>query len=104
MSGPQLPLKILPKAATDIKQILKYTQRVWGEGQRKKYKAAIDRCLKDIQANPSPRLKSEECSNGYLRRHMDKKYRHYIFYRVTADSIVIVRLLHDSMDSERHIP
>ena len=104
MSGPQLPLKILPKAATDIKQILKYTQRVWGDEQRKKYKAAINRCLKDIQANPSPRIKSEDCGNGYFRRHLDKKYRHYIFYRVTTDSIVIVRLLHDSMDSGRHLP
>lgn len=104
MSGPQLPLKIRPKAATDIKQILKYTQHVWGDEQRQNYKAAIDRCLKDIQANPSPRFKSEECRDGYFRRHLDKKYRHFIFYRVTADAIVIVRLLHDSMDSRRHLP
>ncbi|MEL6556422.1 MAG: type II toxin-antitoxin system RelE/ParE family toxin [Cyanobacteria bacterium J06621_11] len=103
MSGPQLPLKILPKAATDIKQILKYTQRVWGDEQRKKYKGAIDQCLKDIQANPAPRITSENCSDGYLRRHLNKKYRHYVFYKVTSESILIVRLLHDSMDSASHL-
>ena len=104
MSGPQLPLKILPKAATDIKQILKYTQRVWGAEQRKQYKTEIERCLRDIQTTPSPRIRSEKCSDGYLRRHLDKKYRHYIFYKVTDEAILIMRLLHDSMDSNQHLP
>ena len=104
MSGPQPQLKISPKAASDIKQILKYTQSIWGSEQRTKYKKAIDQCLNDIRANPSPRTKSEKCIDGYCRRHLDKKYRHYVFYRVVNGDILVVRLLHDSMDSSRHLP
>jgi toxin ParE1/3/4 len=103
VSGPQPPLKILPKAANDIKQILKYTQSVWGTAQRQKYKGEIVRCLNDIQANPLPRTKSEMCIDGYYRRHLDKKYRHYVFYRVVGSDILVVRLLHDSMDFNRHL-
>ncbi|MEM9164214.1 MAG: type II toxin-antitoxin system RelE/ParE family toxin [Cyanobacteria bacterium P01_F01_bin.4] len=93
----------MPKAIEDIKDILKYTQMTWGPTQRTLYKQAIDKCIQSVGQTPQPRTKADECVPGYLRRHIGKGYRHYVFYRIGEDVVVVVRLLHDSMDFMRHL-
>ncbi|WP_155746815.1 type II toxin-antitoxin system RelE/ParE family toxin [Scytonema sp. UIC 10036] len=104
MSGQKLPLDLRPQARSDIKSILKYTTQRWGAQQRGRYKTLIERCLDSITANPLPRSRKEESIEGYYRRHVGGKGRHFVYYRLLEDSVLVVRILHDSMDVERHLP
>ncbi|ESA37139.1 hypothetical protein N836_00225 [Leptolyngbya sp. Heron Island J] len=82
---------------------MKYTQNVWGEAQRRKYKQAIDNCLLQIKADPSPRSRTETAIPGYYRRHLGKGCKHYVFYKLTNTEILVVRLLYDRMDFGQHL-
>ncbi len=33
-----------------------------------------------------------------------RETRHYLYFRIIEDTIVIVRVLHDSMDETLHLP
>ncbi len=50
---------------------------------------------------PSLGRKCTEVRRGY---RMYPSGSHVLFYRHTADGIDIVRILHERMDYERHIP
>jgi len=89
-------------AKADLKDIGRYTQNKWGRVQRDNYLAMLDGCFQDLANEP---LKGRDCSDirdGY------RKYsagRHVIFYhQILTDTIEIVRILHDRMDVERHLP
>ncbi|KYC41883.1 hypothetical protein WA1_17840 [Scytonema hofmannii PCC 7110] len=105
MSGqnPKLLLELRPQARSDIKDILKYTTQRWGAQQRSRYKKLIERCLDSIAANPLPRSKKEDAIADYYRRHVDGKGRHFVYYRLLEDRVLVVRILHDSMDVDRHL-
>ncbi len=91
----------LTKAAkSDLKDIGRYTKREWGEAQRDEYLTMLDGCFHMLSAHP---FRGADCSNiraGYRRYGTGS---HVIFYRQVADVIEIVRILHGSMDIERHL-
>lgn len=86
------------KAKGDMVEIGRYTQHHWGREQRIRYLTLLDNCFHQLAANP---LKGKGCSdirNGYRKFSVG---RHVIFYRENgADSIQIIRVLHDRMDTE----
>lgn len=104
MSAQKLPLKLSPQARRDFKEILNYTRKTWGIEQRDRYKTLLDSALTTIAANPSIGKRRDEIRADYYSYHVGSRGRHYIFYRVCEDSIVVVRILHDSMDIEQHLP
>jgi predicted transcriptional regulator len=42
----------------------------------------------------------DEVATGYRSTHTA---HHHIFYRVERDTVVVVRVLHESMDVQRHL-
>ena len=104
MSGRKRLIKLKPQAITDIKGILKYTTITWGAQQRTRYKKLLEQCLDKIAANPLHGKQVRYGDSRYYRYHVGRKGRHYVFYTVTEETVEVVRILHDSMDFERHFP
>ncbi len=91
---------VSPRARTDIDDIWNYTVEHWGERQAEIYirlvKAAVEAVVKD----PKVGRTCDDVRLGYRRYPVGS---HVLFYRVTAEAIVVVRILHRRMDVERHL-
>lgn len=90
----------LSKAAeNDLLQIREYTLEKWGKEQVKLYLTELATEFKQLSLAPAM---------GRLRAEIDDSVRsfqvrqHIIFYRQTKTGIEIARVLHETMDLERH--
>lgn len=103
-------LRLSKRAVQDIEGVLVYTQAQFGEQKYERYKALIRQALADIAADPYrlPARHRPEISADVRTFHMarrGKKARQLFLYRVVQEEFVdIGRLLHDSMDIQRHRP
>lgn len=95
-----LPLKLSPKARQDFVDILRYTGEAWGQNQLLIYRNKIDDALKVIGINPEIGLGRNDLPSTHLVYLVGS---HIIVYRVNADSIGIVRILHQRMSVSRHV-
>ena len=88
-------LEFTEAAERDLEAILHYTALQWGEQQVEVYLAVIEKALQLIQDNPDLGLAKYGVS-GQLKGY--KAGKHIIFYRLEAQTIYIVRILHGSMN------
>ena len=95
-----LPLKFAPKAWQDFIDILRYTGESWGQAQLLIYRNKINGALQAISQNPQVGHGRNELSETH-RTHLVGS--HVIVYRIDADSIGVVRILHQRMSPARHI-
>ena len=91
---------ISPKARRDLIAIGRYTEKQWGNTQRKKYLEQLRTRFEKLAQHPSSGRRRDELPEAPWGYH---EGRHVIFYRPLADGIEIVRILHDSMDFSRHL-
>jgi len=90
---------ISPKAKRDLIGIGIYTEKQWGQKQRKKYLDQLETGIQKLAKNPTlgrQHYELPETPYGY------QEGRHVIFYRPTAKGIEIIRILHDAMDFIQH--
>lgn len=95
------------QADADIDEVLARTLRTWGEAQYWAYFDLIREALLAIAEDPSrgrPRLAVRPGVLGHHIKRPGHDARHIVFYVVDADTVTVLRLLHDSMDFERHLP
>jgi len=92
--------RLTRKARDDLKSIARYTQKAWGVAQRNKYLAQLDRRFALLADSPNVGRSCDAIRLGY-RKHYEG--RHLIFYVLIPEGIKVVRILHDSMDAERHL-
>ncbi len=90
-----------PKAVSDLDSIWEYTVGNWGEEQAEIYLRKIVRAFSDIATTPFLGRSAENIRRGYYRFIVGK---HVVFYRKieSGSDVDIVRVLHQSMDFERH--
>lgn len=100
MSARRPPVTLRPAAHRDFRSILAYTISQWGTAQRDEYRAAIDRALETLGANPEIGKAREDLSPG-LRSYQVKQ--HVIYYRVVGSSVRVLRVLHGKMNAARHL-
>ncbi len=98
MSSHSLAIILSPEAQEDFEDIRVYTQREWGDQQETVYKAALLQALVTLSENPGlgrqrGDLGGELCS--YVVR------RHVIYYRLTEEALMVVRILHSRVDARR---
>ncbi len=91
---------VRPEAERDLREIGRYTQRAWGREQARKYLLALHRVMQRLAANPHLGVMRDDIGEGYRRAHAG---HHLGFYRTVGDDIVVVRVLHESMDAHRHL-
>lgn len=94
-----MTLTFSPAAARDIAAIWDYTAETWGMDQADRYVDDIrDACLALAKGERSGR--KVDVYEGYLKYPVG---RHLVFFRATPPGITVIRVLHQSMDTERHL-
>jgi len=87
-------------AGADLAEIYVYSYRSFGEAQADAYYGDLSGCLRMLADNP--RLgRPAGTRHQELLRHAHAG--HVIYYLIEDAGIFVVRVLHHSMDSERHI-
>jgi toxin ParE1/3/4 len=90
-----------PKAVSDLEEIWDYTVRMWDEDQAERYLRLLNVGFIDLTIHPHLGRSCDAIRQGYRVFRLGS---HVIFYRVINDNIEVVRVLHQSMDFERHLP
>lgn len=88
------------RADNDIDDILEYGYRHFGLEQTINYKTELEQCLALLADNPKLGRQCDDIRAGYQRHEHG---RHIIFYRQRKADILIIRVIHDSMDVKRHL-
>ena len=87
------------KAKSDLIKIAKYTQLTWGQIQRNDYLKVIDNSFQLLADEPEIGIHCDYISEGYSKY---PQVSHVIYYKEhKANQILIVRILHKSMDVNR---
>jgi toxin ParE1/3/4 len=114
-------LRLTGPAKRDIASILDWNAEHFGDAGRRRYEALIETALRDVATEPLRRGSRElppAFGQGYRMHHLrlsrDRARtagsgvgvpRHLLVYRVVPpEMVVILRVLHDSMDLLRHLP
>ncbi|HET7269439.1 MAG TPA: type II toxin-antitoxin system RelE/ParE family toxin [Oleiagrimonas sp.] len=94
-------LLITRAARLDLKKIAAYTQKTWGVTRRRIYLKGLDATFQFLADNPGAGIACNDIVAG-LRKHPHEQ--HVVFYEYQDNTMVVVRVLHRSMDVELHLP
>lgn len=90
-----------PAARADLDDIWAYTVATWGPDQAETYVRAIARTCADLTTGDQPSQSAAHVRPGYRRV---RSGRHVVFFTGTGADIVVIRVLHMSMDVDAHLP
>ena len=83
-------------ALADLRSIARFTQSRWGLRQRNSYLKEVDQVFRSLAKNPLMGKACDEIREGYRKLPHGA---HVIYYmQPTEDEILIVRILHATMD------
>ena len=82
----------------DLSKIKAYTQTKWGDEKCQVYLSDLKQTIQKIAAYPEFGTSRDDLSLG-LRATISAK--HQIFYRISANQVTILRVLHKNMDSSK---
>jgi len=85
-----------PKAVADLASIATYSLREWGEVQARNYIAGLELACGTL----GDHFALGRDVDGFRRWRYE---RHLIYYRVSGDELLIVRILHEKMLPSRHL-
>ena len=95
------PFLLTTAARSDLITIGRFTSDKWGKRQRDKYLKQLDDAFKLLARQPEIGISTADIKPGYRKFSQGS---HIIFYRAGTDSkIVVIRILHNSMDVDRHL-
>ena len=89
-----------PQAQADIDAIWDYTADRWSEAQADRYVNDLRDAIETIVRDPRRGKPCDHLRRGYRKYSVGA---HVLFFRVVANVIEVVRVLHQSMDFERHL-
>lgn len=110
--------KLSAAAQTDIIDVLTWTQQNFGTLARTRYETLIVTALRDIAAQPDRigSIERPELGDGIHSWHLwlsrdhartesgvVRRPRHFLIYRIEGNLVVVGRVLHESMELERHL-
>jgi toxin ParE1/3/4 len=106
-------VRLATAAENDLRQILAWTSANFGEAQALRYAEILSAALEELIDGPTilGAKKRADIGRGistiHVARH-GRKGRHFVMFRVTRDHehdvIDILRVLHEAMDLQRHLP
>jgi toxin ParE1/3/4 len=88
------------QAEEDLSDIGAYTEEQWGKRQCQKYIAQLINGINRLAKSPTLGRQRHELPQAPFSHH---EGRHVIFYRLLDENIEVIRVLHDSMDFQRHL-
>jgi len=86
------------RAEADLESIYDYTLAIWSRTQADKYYGELAEGFEELV---SGRRKGRDAGLG-AGIMKSQTGSHVVFYRLSANGIDILRVLHQSMDAERH--
>ena len=95
-----MPYKLTPDAENDLIEIYGYGFRTFGETQAEKYFSDLENCFQLLGETPLICRERPEFTPPVRIHHNG---RHLVIYVIQADQILIIRILHDSMDIQQHL-
>lgn len=87
-------------AGADLAKIRRYSIRTWGRDQTSKYMDALRDTMKGLVRGTVITRARGDLGPGIL---MAKSGRHCVFFESDDARVLVVRVLHDSMDYRRHL-
>ena len=93
-------LIIAPAAKNDLKAVYQYGLRQWGKTQSEGYLSTIKSQFWLLTQQPLMGIERPELLPDMRSLPIES---HTLFYRVTANRIEIVRVLHGRQDPHRHL-
>lgn len=106
-------VRLTAAAEADFEEILRWTVDRFGEAQARIYAETISAALNVLAAGPTivGARKRDDILKGIFTLHVarkGRKGRHFVMFRVgrapEREVIEVLRLLHDAMDLQRHLP
>ncbi len=97
-------------AELDFANILRWTTESFGARQAHLYRQTLIQAVGELAGGPDVRGSKvrDEIKPGLRTLHVarhGRRGRHFLLYRVVGDRMIeIARILHDSMDLQRHVP
>ena len=89
-----------PAAQSDLDSIWDYSLRHWGEAQAETYTRSIRAACEALAKGTLVSRSAEEIRAGYRKAAVGS---HVMFFRIRDDVVEIMRILHQSMDVDRHL-
>jgi toxin ParE1/3/4 len=89
-----------PRALADLEEIWEYTQNRWDADQAERYSLILRQGIEQLASDPRRGRPCDHIRPGYRRYAVGS---HVVFFRVVEERMHIVRVLHQSMDFERHL-
>lgn len=93
-------ISLRPKARQDLERIGDYTLEQWGERQEEIYLGMINQAFTSLIEDPEKGRAVNDLAPGLRKFSVG---RHMIFYLYSEREIDVVRILHQSMDFDRHL-
>ena len=90
---------ISDRAEQDLLEIWVYSFRQWSEQQADRYLDQLDDGMQKCGEEPEHGSRRDSVRAGYRSRLVRE---HVVFYTFTDEEVLILRVLHGSMDPTRH--
>jgi toxin ParE1/3/4 len=97
---PARRLIIAPAAKTDLKDIYQFGLSQWGQAQSDSYLDNLKAHFWYLTEQPLMGIDRSELLPGVRSLPTEN---HTLFYRVTAETVEIIRVLHSRQDPQRHL-
>lgn len=92
---------LTPRARGDLEKIWDYSLETWGEARAVEYLRELALAFADLASGLVRGRRANEVRQGYFRYSTGA---HVVFYRRPQEEpLVVVRILHRSMDAGRHM-
>ena len=88
------------RAEQDLTDIWVYTAEEWNLAQADMYVEELVAGIEGLSSHPEPGYSREDIRAGYRSLNVSQ---HIVFYTVTEEQVLIVRVLHKSVDVQRHL-
>lgn len=92
--------RLQPAAYRDMETIWSYTADRWGANQADHYIDGLDETFELLARQPGLG-RQDNCLGPTIRLH--RHARHVIVYRQAEEGILVIRVLHDSMDMDSQL-
>jgi len=91
---------LTPAAGQDLEGIWTFTCQKWNKEQANRYIDRLTDVFADLAHSPKMAPACEHIRPGYRRWNIE---RHIIYFLITDNGILIVRVLHERMDALRYL-
>lgn len=94
-------LRLAAEARADLREIQRYSKRVWGEDQRQRYAERLTTAIASLARHPDLGHGTDAIAPGLRALQVREPI---ISYCAGTDDITIVRVLHRRVDSAGELP